>query len=108
MERMTTPRRPVERLVDPRGADHRDRLGRRRRDLQPGHRARRDPVRPAALAARIAEIAAERPTASESQIGWQVVEEVSLEAAKLLEPAFDEHNGRNGRLSMQTDPRLAP
>ena len=56
--------------------------------------------------ARIAEIAHDRPTATESQIGWQVVEEVSIEAAKYLEPAFDEHNGRNGRLSMQTDPRL--
>ena len=55
---------------------------------------------------RIAEIAVERPSASESQIGWQVVEEVSVEAAKLLEPAFTEHAGRNGRLSMQTDPRL--
>lgn len=56
--------------------------------------------------ARIAEIAAERPTATESQIGWQVVEEVSVEAAKLLEPAFETYRGRNGRLSMQTDPRL--
>ncbi len=56
--------------------------------------------------ARIAEIAAERPTAGESEIGWRVVEEVSLEAARLLEPAFAEHRGRNGRLSMQTDPRL--
>lgn len=56
--------------------------------------------------ARIAQIAAERPTATESQIGWQVVEEVSVEAATLLEPAFAEHRGRNGRLSMQTDPRL--
>lgn len=56
--------------------------------------------------ARIAEIAADRPTATESQIGWQVVEEVSVEAATLLEPAFEEHHGRNGRLSMQTDPRL--
>ena len=56
--------------------------------------------------ARIAEIAADRPTATESQIGWQVVEEVSVEAAKYLEPAFAEHDGRNGRLSMQTDPRL--
>jgi len=56
--------------------------------------------------ARIAEIAQERPTATESQIGWQVVEEVSVEAAKYLEPAFAEHKGRNGRLSMQTDPRL--
>lgn len=56
--------------------------------------------------ARIAEIAAERPTATESQIGWQVVEELSVEAARLLEPAFAAHRGRNGRLSMQTDPRL--
>ena len=56
--------------------------------------------------ARIAEIAAERPTATESEIGWLVVEEVSLQAAALLEPAFAEHGGRNGRLSMQTDPRL--
>jgi transaldolase len=55
--------------------------------------------------ARIAEIAQDRPTATESQIGWQVVEEVSIEAAKYLEPAFHEHDGRNGRLSMQTDPR---
>jgi transaldolase len=56
--------------------------------------------------ARIAEIADEMPTATESEIGWRVVEEVSLEAARLLEPAFAEHGGRNGRLSMQTDPRL--
>ena len=55
---------------------------------------------------RIARIADERPTATEAQIGWQVVEEVSVEAARYLEPAFAEHNGRNGRLSMQTDPRL--
>ena len=56
--------------------------------------------------ARMLEIAAERPTASESQIGWQVVEEISIEAARLLEPAFEKFHGHNGRLSMQTDPRL--
>jgi transaldolase len=57
--------------------------------------------------ARIAELGKAMPTATESQIGWKIVEEVSLEAAKLLEPAFERHNGYNGRLSMQTDPRLA-
>ena len=57
--------------------------------------------------ARIAELAVEMPEASESEIGWKVVEEVSIEAAKLLEPAFEKYNGYNGRLSMQTDPRLA-
>ena len=56
--------------------------------------------------ARITEIAAERPTATESQVGWQVVEEVSIEAAQLLLPSFERFNGRNGRISMQTDPRF--
>jgi len=56
---------------------------------------------------RIAELAEEMPEATESEIGWQVVRELSIEAAKLLEPIFDEQNGRNGRLSIQTDPRLA-
>lgn len=57
--------------------------------------------------ARIRELADEMPAATESEIGWKVVEEVSLNAAKLLEPAFDRFSGINGRLSMQTDPRLA-
>ena len=57
--------------------------------------------------ARITEIAAEAPEATESNIGWQVVEEISIEAAQLLLPAFESHKGYNGRLSMQTDPRLA-
>ena len=56
--------------------------------------------------ARINEYAAEHPTASESQIGWAMVEELSVEAAALLADAFTEHAGRNGRLSVQTDPRL--
>ncbi|MDR2453515.1 MAG: hypothetical protein LBD51_02955 [Bifidobacteriaceae bacterium] len=56
---------------------------------------------------RLAELAAERPTAGESELGWAVVEELSADAAKLLQPAFIQHKGVNGRLSMQTDPRLA-
>ena len=55
---------------------------------------------------RIREYAGEHPNASESQIGWAMVEELSVEAAGLLAAAFDEHAGRNGRLSVQTDPRL--
>ena len=57
--------------------------------------------------ARIRELAVEMPEATESQIGWKVVEEVSLEAARLLLPAFEKYHGYNGRLSMQADPRLA-
>jgi transaldolase len=56
---------------------------------------------------RIAELAAEMPDASESAIGWRVVEELSIEAAALLEPIFHAQGGVNGRLSIQTDPRGA-
>jgi transaldolase len=55
---------------------------------------------------RIREYAAEQPTASESDIGWAMVRELSVEAAALLADAFEQHAGRNGRLSVQTDPRL--
>src|SRR5256714_6442310 len=47
----------------------------------------------------------EMPGATEDAIGWRLVEEMSIQAAKLLEPAFAAHRGRNGRLSIQTDPR---
>jgi transaldolase len=35
-----------------------------------------------------------------------VVEEMSVRAAELLAPVFEREHGRNGRLSVQTDPRL--
>lgn len=54
---------------------------------------------------RIKEYNKEHPTATDDQIGWAMVEELSKNAAKLLEPAFEKYNGRNGRLSVQTDPR---
>lgn len=55
---------------------------------------------------RIQQIADTNPTWGESQIGWQAVKDMSVDAAALLKPIFDEHKGRNGRLSVQTDPRL--
>ncbi|MGV8845966.1 transaldolase family protein [Tessaracoccus sp.] len=55
---------------------------------------------------RLKSIADTHPTWGESEIGWQAVKDMSVEAAALLKPIFDEHNGRNGRLSVQTDPRL--
>lgn len=57
--------------------------------------------------ARIAELAKQMPEAGESEIGQHIVEELSIEAAAQLKPLFDEHKGVNGRLSIQTDPRLA-
>src|SRR4051812_31548640 len=56
--------------------------------------------------ARLAEFAADHPRATESEIGWLAVEELSVAAAALLEPAFRASGGRDGRLSIQTDPRL--
>jgi len=53
---------------------------------------------------RIRELAVVYPTATEDEIAWMVVEEMSANAARLLKPVFDEHKGRNGRLSIQTDP----
>jgi transaldolase len=55
---------------------------------------------------RIQALASEFPTATEGEIAWQVVREMSANAAELLRPSFVRENGRNGRLSIQTDPRL--
>ena len=55
---------------------------------------------------RIRSLIDEMPVATEDQIGWQLVREISIKGARLLEPVFDAHGGRNGRLSVQTDPRL--
>jgi len=54
---------------------------------------------------RIEGLLRERPTATEDEIGWRLVEELSVRAAELLEPVFAAEGGRNGRLSIQTDPR---
>lgn len=55
---------------------------------------------------RIQALIEEMPFATEDQIAWRVVEEVSIKGAKLLEPLFRQFHGINGRLSVQTDPRF--
>ena len=55
---------------------------------------------------RIQSLIREGATRSEDEIAWQVVREMSAQAAALLKPIFDEQHGKNGRLSIQTDPRL--
>jgi len=55
---------------------------------------------------RIQALIKERPTATEEEIAWQLVREISIRGAALLKPIFDVQHGRNGRLSIQTDPRL--
>jgi transaldolase len=53
---------------------------------------------------RIRALATELPAATEEEIGWKLVEEISAKRSELLLPAFEKYQGRNGRLSIQTDP----
>ncbi len=55
---------------------------------------------------RIQALIEELPTATEDEIAWQLVREVSIRGAKLLLPIFQSRHDKNGRLSIQTDPRL--
>lgn len=55
---------------------------------------------------RILQIIIENPAASEDDIAWKLIEEMSVKAAFLLKPIFEREKGKNGRLSIQTDPRL--
>src|SRR5690348_16778588 len=53
---------------------------------------------------RIRALVDEMPSATEEQIGWRLVEEISATRAQLLKPIFEKQKGKNGRLSIQTDP----
>jgi transaldolase len=55
---------------------------------------------------RIEALIREMPEASEGEIAWRVVEEMSITGARVLKPVFDREKGKNGRLSIQTDPAL--
>jgi transaldolase len=54
---------------------------------------------------RIAEIIAERPTATEDELTWQLIEEMAVKASELLRPVFEREGGHKGRLSIQTNPK---
>ncbi len=55
---------------------------------------------------RIAEIIADRPTWTEDDVAWQLIEDMALRASELLLPIFERENGRKGRLSIQTNPKF--
>lgn len=55
---------------------------------------------------RIRELIQSMPSATEGEVAWQLVEMMSAQASTLLLPAFKKSGGRNGRMSIQTDPRL--
>jgi transaldolase len=53
---------------------------------------------------RVGALAAEHADATEVDLAWRIVDEMSTRAAPLLLPAFEAQGGRQGRLSTQTDP----
>jgi transaldolase len=55
---------------------------------------------------RILDLIRSSPTATEHEIAWRLVDEMSRKGAELLKPIFDAQEGKNGRLSVQTDPRF--
>jgi transaldolase len=55
---------------------------------------------------RVPQIIREMPAATEEEVAWKLIEEMSVKAAGLLKPIFDREQGRNGRLSIQTNPQL--
>jgi transaldolase len=53
---------------------------------------------------RIQQVIAENPTWTETQIAWQIYQEVAVNGAKLLLPVYERELRKFGRLSIQTDP----
>ena len=73
-----------------------DRTWRGGRDLQSGDRAGCFEERDHRWKVRIQCLIKEFPTATEDEIAWQLVREISMKAAALLKPIFDEQRGKNG------------
>jgi transaldolase len=61
---------------------------------------------PASWRKRVQSLAVQQPHATVSDLAWAIVEEMSVAGAKLLEPVFEVEGGRQGRLSVQTNPML--
>jgi len=55
-------------------------------------------------APRVKEIADANPTWSEVEVTWALIEEMGARGAAILQPVFDAHGGKKGRLSLQTNP----
>ena len=55
---------------------------------------------------RIPQIISENASFTEDEVAWKLIEEMSQKAAAIIKPIYDREKGKNGRLSVQTDPRL--
>src|ERR1051325_7494634 len=53
---------------------------------------------------RIHRLMHENPTWSETEITWKLFEEMAVHGASFLAPIFEQHKGKKGRLSIQTNP----
>ena len=53
----------------------------------------------------ISKLIADYPGATEDDIAWRLTEEMSIKAAQLLWPLFEQGDGTKGRLSVQTNPQ---
>ena len=59
---------------------------------------------PAHWVPRLRELAADNPAWSEVELSWALVEQMAARGAAVLQPVFEAHAGRKGRLSVQTNP----
>jgi transaldolase len=55
---------------------------------------------------RFPQIIQEMKGATEDDVAWRIVEEMSVNAAMLLQPVFVRENGRNGRFSVRAERRV--
>jgi transaldolase len=55
---------------------------------------------------RIGEIIAEHSTWTEDEVAWRLIEEMAVEASRLLLGVFEREGGRKGLLSIQTNPKF--
>ncbi len=51
---------------------------------------------------------ADNPTSTEEDLAWMVVIRAATEGAALLQPVFEQHAGKAGRLCLQVNPRYWP
>jgi transaldolase len=55
---------------------------------------------------RIGQIISESPAWTEDEVAWKLIEEMAVRGAELLLPVFEREDGKKGRLSIQTNPKL--
>lgn len=46
----------------------------------------------------------DHPEWNETRVSWKIFEDVTVNGARLIQQVFDRDNGKNGRMSIQTDP----